>query len=363
MRFLSAIFFVPPLIGLLLCIVAGSNLSCGVPAERMHAFSGHTMGSIRYHIRYLAEKEVLTQAYTDSLLLSFNQVFSTYVPTSEISRFNDSKGLPLRHAWWDSLLSQSRWAYRFSSGAFDPTVGPLVEAWGFGPSGVPSADTANIAEIQTYLGMDKLYLTDKGLGKKDPRLRLDLGAVAKGYAVDVLAECLARAQVRNYFVEIGGEVRLSGSANKNRAWRVGIQDPQVPEKNHPAAILSLPDSLLPLGVATSGNYRNQRRVKEKIYVHTLDPKSGRPVVRRLLSATLIAPTAAKADALATACLVMGLAQAVKQIEDHPHLEALFFFFEEQRPRSIAAYATPKIRPYLSALTYPLINRTELPTKP
>ena len=306
---------------------------------------GQTMGTISYHIRYRATQPQLNQPRVDSLLTAFNNVFSTYVPDSEISRFNDGDTLVFGSALWVDLLSESRWAYLQSKGAFDPTVGPLVEAWGFGTSGQPTSDTSRIEELLNYVGFDKLYISETALSKSDARLRLDMSAIAKGYAVDLVAGQLSATQLEDYMVEIGGEVYVSGQRSEGEPWRIGIQDPLRPTENAAAAVLKIPKG----GIATSGNYRNRRQIGQRTYAHTLNPQIGRPVVHSLLSATVWATNCSRADALATACLVVGLREAVDLILRTPTTEALFFYTDSTA--TVRSYLTDGIRAYVSALRY------------
>lgn len=312
--------------------------------EALWQLQGETMGNITYHIQYYAPTQRLKKAEIDSLLHVFNKVFSTYVSDSEIVYFNRSDTLSFGSPLWKNLLKESHWAYIQSQGAFDPTVGPLVKAWGFGATGAATADTTQIAEILNYVGFDKLRISELGMGKADARLTLDMGAIAKGYAVDLVAQQLTQQGLKNYMVEIGGEVYLSGQHEDRTPWRIGIQDPLHPKGHYPAAILQISKG----GVATSGNYRNYRSTGQHTYGHTIDPRTGGPVAHNLLSATVWAPSCIRADALATACLVIGLSEARTLIANLEGTEALFFYKDSDVLRS---YATMGLRPYLSALRY------------
>ena len=311
---------------------------------RLWQLEGKTMGEIAYHISYLSQKEQLRQSTVDSLLTVFNCLFSTYLSHSEISRFNAGDTLSFGSSLWTELLEESRWAYLQSEGAFDPTVGPLTEAWGFGPKRHPTIDTTEIEALLGYIGFEKLHISQKGLGKSDPRLRLDLSAIAKGYAVDLIADLLEE-EVQDYVVEIGGELRVAGQRADGEAWQIGIQDPLHPTAEVAAALLQVPRG----GLATSGNYRNIQKMGPHIYAHTLDPRSGRPVSSNLLSATVWSSSARRADALATACLVLGLEEAVSLISRTSKTEALFFYADSAgKLRSRLTYG---LRPYLSSLRY------------
>ena len=339
----------------MLCVVLG-----GCQGQKHWQLSGHTMGGIAYELTYRATKPVLEQEEVDDFLHQFNLIFSTYVPASEIARFNASAhGLVERDSLWEELLVASHRVHTWSKGAFDPTIAPLVNAWGFGPGKTPTTDTARIEELLLHVGLDKLQHTQKGLQKAHPALQLDMSAIAKGYAVDLLARKLQAAGITDYFIEIGGEIALSGRYNKARLWRIGIQDPLRPSVDQAAAILSLCEDQLPCGVATSGNYRNLRRVGKRNYAHAIDPRTGRPVTHTLLGVTIVASSAVYADALATACLVMGLEASLSLIDGLPEVEALFFSLADTNKageQQLRLQATPALRSHLSGLKYPLHER-------
>ena len=312
---------------------------------KLWQLQGQTMGGISYQISYLSQKKELKKAVVDSLLKEFNYLFSTYLPYSEISRFNREDTLSFGSLLWTELLDESKWAYNQSKGAFDPTVGPLTEAWGFGPNRKPTSDTSQIELLLSYVGFDKLNVSQKGIGKKDPRLRLDLSAIAKGYAVDLLTTILVEKSIQNYMIEIGGELRVDGYRIDKRPWRIGIQDPLQPINEASVAVLEIPKG----GLATSGNYRNIRKTKQSTYAHTLDPRKGRPVSSNILSATIWSTTSARADALATACIVLGFQEALSLINHTSQTEALFFYVNEES--NLRSYLTPGLRDYVSALRY------------
>jgi thiamine biosynthesis lipoprotein len=235
-----------------------------------------------------------------------SRLMSTYDPGSEISRFNDSSST----AWFPvsaetaAVVALAQETSRLSGGAFDVTIGPLVELWGFGPG--PRRDrrpaAADIAAARRNVGYGRLQvrLSPPALRKEVPGLRLDLSAVAKGYAVDRLAEILMERGMRDMVVEIGGEMRIVGRHADGTPWRIAVEKPEAGPSRVERAFL-LPDT----GMATSGNYRNFFVAEGERYAHTIDPVSGLPVRHRLASATVIDPSCARADALATALMVLG----------------------------------------------------------
>ena len=291
--------------------------------------SGLTMGSIAYHIRYIGTPTIHS-SQVDSVLQVFNAHFSTYEPDSEISTFNRLDTLVFQDSLWRPLLALSRQVHAETWGAFDPTLGPLIDFWGFGSGASQQFDStisstrvaAYVDSLRACVGMHLLLEDSMGLGKQDKRLRLELSAIAKGYAVDVLADWLRKQQVHRFLIDIGGELTAEGNNAMDTPWAIGIQNPLTPWASQALAILRIPQG----GVASSGNYRNIRHVGDTIYAHTLDPNTGYPKVTDLLGVTLWVreghyPTA-YADALATACMVMGKVEAMRLVEQLPDVEAL-----------------------------------------
>ncbi|HKI73225.1 MAG TPA: FAD:protein FMN transferase [Pseudomonadales bacterium] len=285
---------------ILLCVLLVS--ACDRP--KMVALDGQTMGTT-YSIKVYA-KDVdgaALQKAIDAELLHVNQLMSTYMPDSELSRFNRA---PVGQ-WFKvstemtKIIKLSGEIYKLSGGAYDITVGPLVNLWGFGPlpmSGKIPSDAA-IAAARARVGFDKLSIRDSSL-RRDADIYVDLSSVAKGYGVDQVAELLARRGYKNYLVEIGGELRAHGVNDRGEAWRIAIERPDVTDRA-PFTTIGVKD----MSIATSGDYRNYFEVDGKRYSHEIDPVTGRPVTHSLASVTVLAPTDARADAFATAIYVMG----------------------------------------------------------
>ncbi|MGS2723336.1 FAD:protein FMN transferase [Porticoccus sp. GXU_MW_L64] len=248
----------------------------------------------------------------EDVLDRVNDLMSTYKSDSQLSQFNQlpvGKTMVLAPELME-VLAISKGIYRDSEGAFEPTVGPLVDLWGFGPEftgdNVPGA--ADIERQQQRIGFDKLIL--EGLkAHKTADIRIDLSAVAKGYGVDLVSELLASYGLTNYLVEVGGEMRLSGVKDNGTSWRIGIEKPTT----GPRAIRIGVD-VTDAAVATSGDYRNYFERNGVRYSHTIDPQTGYPVTHKLASVTVIADNCARADALATAFMVMGEDRALALAE-------------------------------------------------
>ncbi|MEO0814847.1 MAG: FAD:protein FMN transferase, partial [Myxococcota bacterium] len=233
-----------------------------------------------------------------------NGLMSTYDPNSELSRFNDSSsGAPFQLSNETvEVLEIARSVGTDSEGSFEVTVGPLVDLYGFGPDGRPDSPPGpeRIREVLDYVGPDTWSLRGDSVVKHKPKARIDLSAVAKGYAVDEVARTLEGNGFRAYLVEVGGEVRASGFKADGTPFRVGIEEP-VEDSRRVHAVLGLTDGSL----ATSGNYRNVYEQDGVRYVHTIDPKTGKPVAHRLLSASVVHNSCAIADAWATALMAAG----------------------------------------------------------
>jgi thiamine biosynthesis lipoprotein len=270
--------------------------------------SGAALGT-RYHITVVADQPAPDDLAerVEAVLEVIDQSMSTYKSDSEISRFNQLAINTEQQisAEFAQVLTISRSIWQQSAGAFDPTVGPLVDLWGFGPVStdnvVPSDEQINTA--LTEIGYQHVRLADDRLSKTQP-LRLDLSAVAKGYAVDQIADMLEMLALPDYLVEVGGEMRLSGSNPKGQPWRIAVEQPSlIPQVQQ---VIEVADTAM----ATSGDYRNYFESDGVRYSHSIDPRTGRPVSHGLASVTVLAPTCAEADAWATALTILGEEQGM-----------------------------------------------------
>lgn len=293
------------------------------PPLHMVSISGTTMGTIGYSIKYFSESGVNLEDKIDSLLKVWNMSMSTYIPESEISRFNKSDScFEYESKYFLPVLKASKKVFELSEGAFDPTVGPLVEAWGFGPQKSMTPDSTTVDSLRQLVGFDKIYFDDKKVCKTVPGMHLDFSAIAKGYAVDVVAEYLESQGIHNMLVEIGGELLCRGTKNDGKLWRTAIEDPNVEVYERKIlAVVNFTDR----AVATSGNYRNYYVRDGKKYVHTINPATGYPIIHSLLSASIFADDCMTADACATACMVVGLDGAKKLIEKDSTLDAFLIY--------------------------------------
>ena len=276
----------------------------------------HNQGNIfgtYYNIRYEA-----TEDLHDSILQSlqvFDQSLSMFNQQSVISRINRNDSVTTDDLF-EVMLREAMVISQLSNGAFDITVRPLVNAWGFGNKSQESGikvHASQIDSIKAFVGYDKIALHNHQLTKTDPRTTLDASAIAKGYACDVIANLLREKGCDNLLVDIGGEVVVQGVNDKGSAWRVGITRPKIDATGAERQLQEVIASSN-LCMATSGNYLQYYFVDGQRRSHTIDPRTGYPVHHSLLSATVTASSCMRADALATACMVLGEQEALKMIE-------------------------------------------------
>jgi thiamine biosynthesis lipoprotein len=327
-----------------ICMAAITACRDPAPQEPIHSFFGPTMGT-RYTIRVAnppvdLDLAAMEQA-VEGTLATVNQQMSTYLPDSELSRFN-------RHAGDDWFAVSAETALvvaagldvsQATDGAFDVTVGPLVNLWGFGPSGrtIAAPSTEAIAECRDRVGYDRLEsrADPPALRKRRADLYVDLSAIAKGFAVDQIARLLERHAVRSYMVEIGGEVRTRGRKPDGSWWRIGIERPDA-DIRQIQCVVELDDRAL----ATSGDYRNFFEQDGSRFSHEIDPRTGLAVDHALVSVSVLAADCMTADAWATALLVLG-PEAALPTARREGLEALCIFrtpdgFVEQTTPGFAA---------------------------
>lgn len=264
-----------------------------------------------YNIRYESTADM-----EDSIRASFtafDNSLSMFNPHSILSAINDNRDTTT-NAFFETMWSEAERVYALSNGAFDITVAPLVKAFGFGRKSEQMSDISSrtIDSIRQFVGFDKVRLENHKVIKSDPRVMIDGGAVAKGQACDMIAEMLRRQGCNNYLVDIGGEVVAHGVNAKGEPWHIGITKPNL---NNEGAQEELQQILAVTDVcmATSGNYRNYYYDGDVRRSHTIDPRTGYPVQHSVLSATIVASTCMRADALATACMVLGSDDALDMI--------------------------------------------------
>ena len=275
-------------------------------------------------------------------LMEVDNSLSPYNPNSIITRINQNQDTLLN----EHFIHVFQLAQQISTetdGAFDITVAPLVNAWGFGFKHSIKIAPEVIDSLCSFTGYQKIKLENGKIVKQDERTMLDCSAIAKGYGVDRVAHLLDKKGVKHYMVDIGGEVMLKGKTPRMKTWRIGINKPiedSLSINQELQTILEVTD----VGMATSGNYRKFYYKDGKRYAHTIDPRLGKPVQHNILSATVIAKDCTTADAYATAFMVMGLEEAKAFCAEHPELNAYFICDGEGENYEI--YATPGMEKWM-----------------
>ena len=283
--------------------------------------SGLIFGTV-YNITY--QHDSTLKADIEAELRRFDGSLSPFNDTSVITRVNRGEEVAA-DSLFRNVFRRSMQISAETDGAFDITVAPLVNAWGFGFRKGQFPDSAAVDSLRRLVGYTKVSLTAEGrVVKANPRMMLDCSAVAKGYAVDIVAQLLRRRGVENFMVDIGGEVVTGGRNPQGGLWRIGVNKP-VDDSLSTNQELQTVLHVSGTGIATSGNYRNYYYHEGRKYAHTIDPKTGYPALHHLLSATLVAGDCMSADAYATACMVMGLERATRFVEARPDLDALFIY--------------------------------------
>jgi FAD:protein FMN transferase len=302
--------------------------------------TGVTMGSIVYNVKYI-EEEMDLKPEIDQLLIEFNQSLSTYISDSEISRFNSSGNFSYESDYFLPVLETSKEVFNATFGAFDPTIGSLVQAWGFGPNKqIPNLDSAQVDSLRAISGFKNVTF-DLLSASMPANFQMDFSAIAKGYAVDVVGELLERKGIENYLVEIGGEVRCRGVNDEEMSWSLGIEDPTVEQNDRKIlAIVRLKNRSL----ATSGNYRNYYEKEGQTFAHIIDPRTGYTANHNLLSASVFSADCITADAYATAFMVLGVEQSKQVIEMRSDLDAILVY--RSANGTLQTYVSDGIKPFV-----------------
>jgi thiamine biosynthesis lipoprotein len=296
-----------------------------------------------YHITYFDTQSRDFQPEIVQLLKDFDLSVSTYIPNSIISRINSNEKNVIVDKYFKTCFKKAKEVWKNTKGAFDPTVHPLVNAWGFGPGKKQKIEKAKIDSILQFVGFQMIKLKGNKIIKKDPRVALDFNAFAQGYSVDVVSGFLNSKGIQSYIVEIGGEVYAKGRNSDGENWTIGIEKPiDNKESGNPLiAVAKLED----LAVATSGNYRRFTIENGVKYVHHIDPKTGYPTKNNLLSASIFAKECISSDANATGVLVLGLEKAKAFLKKHQELQAYLIYSDEKGNYQV--YETPGIKAIVS----------------
>lgn len=285
--------------------------------------SGMVFGTT-YNITYQCDSNLHNSIIRE--LEKVDEALSPFNKKSVITAVNNNHDIEVNDMFADVFLLAQKISDD-TSGDFDITVAPLVNAWGFGFKNGTQPTKHNIDSLKNIIGYKKVRLEGRKVVKKDKRLMLDCSSIAKGYGSDVVARFLQKRGVKNYMVEIGGEIVTKGISPKRVPWKIGVTRPvddSLSVSKELQSVINVTDKAM----ATSGNYRNFYYKNGKKYAHTIDPHTGYPVQHNILSATVIADNCATADAYATAFMVMGLEKAQKLLERHPELMAYFIYSDK-----------------------------------
>jgi thiamine biosynthesis lipoprotein len=310
---------------LIFSLIVASCVSCKKQEPKNTKVAGLVFGttySVIYDTNENYEKEF------DSLFYVINKSMSTYISNSDISKLNRNEVTTV-DVHFTNVFEASKEIYRQTEGAFDPTIGAVVNAWSFGPEGaIENLDSLKVKALMASVGLNRVGLRDNSLVKQHLDTRLDFNAVAKGYAVDVVAEFLETQDVENYLVEIGGELRAKGlNIEKESAWTVGLDEPRFDGNQSVLKAITIQDAAM----ATSGTYR-KFKIDENgnRFAHIIDTKTGYPSKTNILSVSVMAKECMTADAYATAFQAMGVESVTSFLKLHPELKVFIVFENENQ---------------------------------
>ena len=312
-----------------------SLLMISCTSSELFELTGQTMGTT-YSVKGFSKgiDKSLLKKEIESFLKAYNNKFSTYIDSSELSLINKAPvGKKLKvSSELLSLIKKAKTIYNKTSGYYDITVGPLVNRWGFGPltdKGKPSS--SEVSEILSKTGMDNLEIFESAIVKKSD-IYIDLSSIAKGDGVDGVARVLEdKFNIKDYFVEIGGEVKVRGEKPNKQNWKIGIEKPALAKGSGIQKIISLENQ----SIATSGSYRNYKKYGDSVFSHLINPKTGYPVDHKTISVSVISEDCAIADAWATAFIAMGVQKSLKIAKK----EGLKVYFLVKENGKIKGYTT------------------------
>ena len=279
-----------------------------------------------YHITFVNDNPKTYQKQIDSLFYLVNKSTSTYIPTSAISKINKGDSTIIVDEIFKEVFQKSKRIFKETNGFFDPTVGNLVNAWGFGPKEAKKEIAeAEVRQMMQFVGLDKVQLVNNQIKKEAPEIFLDFNSIAKGFGIDVIGRFLESKNITNYLVEIGGEIRAKGKNLSGNFWKVAIEQPNTDGTQSFQTTIQLVNE----SMATSGNYRKFRIAKDgKKYVHTVNPKTGFATESNLLSASVILNSdCADVDAYATAFMAMGFEKTKTFLKNHNRIKVVLMYLD------------------------------------
>ena len=297
---------------------------------------GFIFGTV-YNITYQSDQDL--QQDIENELKKVDAEFSMFNKQSTVAQLNEGKTLQLSPMFLE-VFNKAQSISTATNGAFDITVAPLVNAWGFGFKNEQIPTRQQVDSLRQLIGYQYLQLKGTTLTRQKPGMMLDFSAIAKGYGVDAVTRLLQHHDIKNFMVEIGGEVNTHGISPKRVPWKIGVTKPtddSLATSTEYQTILNVTDKAM----ATSGNYRNFYYKGGKKYAHTIDPHTGYPVQHSLLSATVLADDCATADAYATSFMVMGIERAKQLLEQHPELMVYFIYADDNG--QLAVWYSPSLK--------------------
>lgn len=302
-------------------------------------FDGFAQGTT-YHITYFDKKDRFLKNDIDHLLAKFDLSVSTYNKNSIISKINTNEKNVKLDKYFISCFNKAKEVWKNTNGAFDPTVYPLSNIWGFGPGEKEKVNQQKIDSILKFVGLNLISIKGNKIIKKDARVKLDFNAFAQGYSVDVVSDYLKSKGITNFIVEIGGEVYANGkNKNRNEYWKIGIEKPfDNKDSENPLKSIAKIENM---AIATSGNYRRFFIEDGVKYSHHIDPKTGYPTKNNLLSASVFSKQCINSDATATGILVMGLEKAKLYFKQHPEIEGYLIYSDEKG--NLQVFETPGLK--------------------
>jgi FAD:protein FMN transferase len=312
--------------------------------EQYFYIEGFAQGTT-YHITYKGKENYARQI--SQILKDFDRSLSVYLDSSIISRVNRNDSTVVLDSMFVRIFNKSKEVYDKSNGLFDITVAPLVEAWGFLKDTTIHHDSAHIKELLEYVGMNKIKMVNNKMVnnkivnnkivKQNPKIKLDVNAIAQGYSVDIVSEFLDKEGSENYLVEIGGELRAKGQNPKDKKWCIGVDKPEDTNQVSGEDLQTIME-LTGKSVSTSGNYRKFFIENGVKYSHTINPFTGFPAKNNLLSATIIADECITADAYATACMVGGLEKSKQLLKEIKGIDGYLVYSDSTG--AFKVYTTP-----------------------
>lgn len=306
-----------------LLVVILIMLSCSSEKMKFNSLQGTAFGTT-YSITYQDNLNRDFSKQIDSLIYVMNKSLSTYVPNSDISKINRGDTSIKIDANFKEVFLKSERVYNQTDGFFDPTVGPLVNAWGFGPEkAIKNLSDLQVDSLMQFVGFDKVKVQNGSIVKETPEIYFDFNAIAKGFGIDLMGRFLETKDCQNYLIELGGEIRARGRNQNNDFWKAAIEDPNTDGSRSYSTITVLKNQAM----ASSGNYRKFKvNSKGRKFVHTINPATGYALESDLLSATVIAELdCADVDAYATAFMAMGLTKTKEFLAQHKELNAHLIF--------------------------------------